>query len=199
MATIAYPTTPTFAPERFSIELRANVLVSVSPLTGSLTTLQIPGSRWLFALQMPMGSADWQAEREAFLSKLEGQANRVTMWHMGRPVPRGTMRGSPVLSSTATAGATTLSITTTAGATLKAGDMIGVGSQLHQVVDDATAVGTALTVNVRPARRSQANTGTAVVWERPTALCVPTNPGVAVTYQSMKGGGYLLELMEAWT
>lgn len=197
MATITYPDTPTFVPEQFSIELRANVLVSVSPLTGALTTLQIPGSRWLFALQMPTGSPEWQAQREALLSKLEGQANRLTMWHMGRPVPRGTMRGSPTLASTALAGATTLSISTTG--TLKAGDMIGVGSQLHQVVDDATPAGSVLTVNVRPARRIQANAGTAVAWDRPTALCVPTNPGVAVTYRSMKGGGYLLELMEAWT
>lgn len=199
MATITYPNTPAFAPERFSIELRANVLVSVSPLTGSLTTLQIPGSRWLFALQMPTGSPEWQAQREALLSKLEGQANRVTMWHIFRPVPRGTMRGAPVLASTALSGATTLSIQTTAGATLLAGDMLGVGAQLVQVVDDAQANGSGvLNANVRAALRNQANAGAAVTWDRPTALCVPAAPGVAVGYTSMKGGGYLLELMEAW-
>ena len=151
MSTITWPSTDIFKPATFEIALRSNVLISTSPLSGAIQTVELPGARWVIV--MTLDPVEWaeQAEREALFAQIAGQANRVALWHMVRPAPRGTMRGSPTLSAAATAGDTSLSITTTAGATVLKGDMVKIGSQLVQSTTDATADGAgALTLPIAP-------------------------------------------------
>lgn len=200
MTTITWPATRLFMPQHFEIALRSNVLISTSPLTGATQTVELPGARWMCSIVLPGGySHAEQAAREALLSQVAGQANRVALWHFARPAPRGTMRGSPTLSATAAAGATTLAITTTALATLLIGDMVKVGSQLVQVVTDATADGAgAMSASIRPALRAQVASGSAVAWDRPTGLFLLTQQEVRVPYQPSWGGEISLEFVEVF-
>lgn len=199
MSTLTYPSSTHFLPAKFEAELRSNVLVKVSPLNGSLDTLEIPGARWVFRLAYDGAYYHEQAEREAFYTELAGQANRVALWHFGRPTPRGTMIGSPTLAATAGAGATSLSISTTTGYTLLKGDMIKVGSQLVQVIADATASAGVMTVSIRPALRAQVASGGAVSWDKPTTTFVLSAPSVAIPYGPSTGEGFAVEFVEAWT
>lgn len=199
MSTIDWPTSDVFRPAHFEIALRSNVLISASQFTGSIQTVEVPGARWVIAMQLDPAEWSGQAVREGILSQIAGQANRVALWHFARPAPRGTMRGSPTLSATAAAGATTLSIMTTALATLLAGDMVKVGSQLVQVVTDATADGAgAMSASIRPALRAQVASGSAVTWDRPTGLFLLTQQEVRVPYQPGMGGEISLEFVEVF-
>lgn len=199
MSTISWPATRLFMPQHFEIALRSNVLISTSPLTGATGTVEIPGARWVMSMTLVQRKHERQAEREALLAMIAGQANRVALWHFAHPAPRGTMRGSPTLSATAAAGATTLSIMTTALATLLAGDMVKVGSQLVQVVTDATADGAgAMSASIRPALRAQVASGSAVAWDMPTGLFLLTQQEVRVPYQPGMGGEIALEFVEVF-
>lgn len=200
MSTITWPSTRHFQPARFEIGLRSNVLISTSPLSGAVQTVELTGARWVVGFTLPeTSSMAEQAEREALLTEIAGQANRVALKHFRRLVPRGTMRGSPTLSANATAGATTLSITTTAGATVLKGDMLKIGDQLLQVVADATANGSgALSASVRPAVRATVASGQAVSWDGPTALFVMSAAEARIGYRPGAGESLTLEFVEAF-
>lgn len=199
MATINWPTTIAFVPATFEIGLRSNVLLSTSPLNGAIQTLEIPGARWVVSMKLDAAYLDDQAAREALLTQIAGQANRVALWHFARPVPRGTMRGSPTLSATAAAGATSLAITTTAAATALAGDMFSVGGQFVQCVTDTAADGAgAMSMSIRPALRAQVASATAVVWDKPTATFILTSPEVRVGYRPALGDEIALDFMEVF-
>lgn len=118
MTTYTWPSTDAFLLREFELGLRSNVLMSVSPLTGATQTVELPGARFVGAGVLPPATLAQAAEREAFFAKVAGQANRIALWHPARPVPRGTMRGTPTLSAHATAGATSLAIAGAYGANL---------------------------------------------------------------------------------
>lgn len=173
MTTYTWPTTRVFTAASAEWRLAPNVFLLPSQFSGHTQTVERPGARWMVRITFtPHSDAD-RAAVEAFLAKVRGKANRIALWHPKRPVPLGTMRGSPVLAATEPRGETSLAITTTAGATLKAGDMIKVGDSLLMVTDDATADGAgAITVSVTPGLKAQVSAGAAVSWDRPTATFI---------------------------
>lgn len=201
MSTINWPATRLFTPRTFEIGLRSTVLISTSPLSGATQTVELPGARWVIAMALtPASSHADQAIREALFAQIAGQANRVALWHMVRPTPRGTMAGSPTLSANATAGATSLSITTTAGATVLKGDMVKIGSQLVQSTSNATADGAgALTLPIAPAVRTTVASGQAVSYISPTSTFILTQQEVRVPYQPGYGGEIALEFVEVFS
>lgn len=173
MTTYTWPNTRVFTAASAEWRLAPNVFSLPSQFSGHTQTVELPGARWMVRITFtPHSDAD-RAAVEAFLAKVRGKANRIALWHPKRPVPLGTMRGSPVLAATEPRGETSLAITTTAGATLKAGDMIKVGDSLLMVTDDATADGAgAITVSVTPGLKAQVSAGAAVSWDRPTATFI---------------------------
>lgn len=204
MATLTYPditlsANKHWAPDQFEAELRPNVLVSTSALTGAMQTVQVPGTRWLFRLTYGNASAAEQADREAFFAELEGQANRVALFHAARPRPRGTRQTNTTLSSGASVGATSLSMSATTGQTLLRGDMVGVGGQLFQVIADATAASSVLTIAVRPAVRTALSSGAAVTLVRPSANFMLTSAGISVPYAGPTGAGFMAEFAQVLT
>lgn len=200
MTTYAYPDTAPFRPQSFVAGLKSSVLVSTSPLNGSVQTVELLGDRWTFALDYAPHTLADQSALEGFWNRIRGRANRVQIWHMGRAAPRGTMRGSPTLSGSHARGALTLSITTTAGATLLAGDLIGINSQIVQAAADATADGAGtMTLQIVAPLRAAASNGTAVSWDKPTALFMVNNDQVRVPYGvGQVHPGFSVDLIEAW-
>ena len=194
MTTYALPDRAHFFPAAGEWGLRSNVWPSPSPLNGVTQTVALPGGVWIANLTFRPQSVAERAELEGWLTGLGGQEHRVQMAHPvpSRWVPRGTMRGSPALSSAASQFANQLAIQTSApGVTLLQGDFIKVGSQVYQVVSDATADGSSvLTVTVTPRVRTAHALAAAVTWNKPTAIfmlagnevLIPHTPGMSPAF-----------------
>lgn len=163
--------------------------------------------RWTTAISSIAGlpaadSAVWRA----MVLALQGQINQLAVYDLSNPAPAGTLRGSLVLTAAAAAGATTISLTGGAGQavkTLLAGDWLGIGAgstrQLVSVAADVTtdASGSAVVAIAQPSRYLQAS-GSAVVWDKPTALFRVTGDTSNWQADGWLQGGYSLDLMESW-
>lgn len=178
MTTIALPTLSRTAPAQMSWGQRSNALVHVSPLSGQVQTVELPGARWLLSIEWPplqRGDADiW----EAFMARLRGQANRFTAWDFLRPVPRGTYRGTLTVSGAVAQGATGVTIAGGgASQTLLAGDKLSIGGELKMIVQDATANGSGvISCTVEPPFRAAVSNGASVQWNKPAALFMAVEP-----------------------
>lgn len=156
---------------------------------------------WLSALTATSKRPElWQA----LMLQLRGKTNQVALWNMGRPQPKGSMRGTMTLGATAQ-GATTLTISSTGqgGKTLLAGDYLGVGSGLTQqvvmVVADATANGSGvISVSTEPALRNSFGAGASVTWYRPCALFRRKDSTAQWMYEPGVVKGMSLDLIEDW-
>lgn len=185
-----------FRPRAFGMTVEPSVLVSPSPFASITRTVEVPGPVWVATLTMPTDYAGDRARVEAFWAKVRGQANAVRLWHMVRPVPRGTLRGSPTVEAVAV-DAEQITINCAAGETLLAGDMLGVGPNLLQVTSDGQESGGQMTVGVAPPVKVAVLAGTAVVWNRPTAVFLLTQPRVLPEYEgSARALPFSVELVE---
>lgn len=197
MATTTWPAA--LRPQSFAPSLRKAGLQFRSPFNGTAQAIDFIAERWVFSLTLPPKRIEGAGQVEALLFNLAGGIERVRCWHFFRPIPLGTVRGSPVLASGASRGNTSLAITTTASATLKAGDMIGAGGQLFMVSTDCAANGTgAITVPVINRVRATIAGGSAVTWDSPTAdfILPAMAPGAAYRPALLEGTAFDLE--EIW-
>jgi len=144
-------------------------------------------------------SGAWQA----LLMQLRGQTNQLLLWNIGRPVPQGTMRGTMTLNTAAAQGDVTLSIiaATQASKTLKAGDMLGLGSgvaqQVVMIVADATADGSGIiSVTVEPPLRNAHLIAAAVTWDKPKAYFRRKQSVASWDYETVVTRGFTLDLIE---
>lgn len=141
----------------------------------------------------------------SLLFALDGRVNLLAVHHILRPVPRGTLRGAPTLSSSAAAGAETMTLSTgQPGATLLRGDWIGVNQggtnrQLLHVQADAIANGSGvMTVTFRNRLRVALGAGSTVVWDKPTCLMRQVTDSTGWSAQGVTESGFRIELMEEW-
>ena len=160
-----------FRPSAISLTLSSNQRVNAAPFGGSEQVVDLLNDRWLLTATLPARTHAQMAEIEAMFASLRGQVNTLELWHFARPVPRGTMRGSPTLNGAHSAGAASIAITGgTAGGTLLAGDMLGLGGLLLMVAADVTLNGSgAGTVTLANRLRSAQSNGAAITWDRPKA------------------------------
>lgn len=140
---------------------------------------------------------------QTFLESLDGFRNQLALWNLARPVPKGTMRGSMVLSGAASQGDVVLTISapTEAGETLLAGDMLGIGSGLTQqvvrVMADATADSSGdILVTVGTPLRNAFPSGQAVIWDKPKALFRQTAVTDGIEYVPGIANAWTLQLVE---
>ena len=165
---------------------------------GSITTYGLPGARWVCAVGFsPEVESMKRPKIEALLMKLEGGANRLAMHHHGRPIPNGSMRGTPIINTNAPAGSKSIQLANVNG-TLLAGDIIGVLGQNLMVVDDAAPSGGLMTVNVRGALRAAVTVGASVTWNKPTINWIPrTNIAGPFPFRPAKvRPGFTVEFIE---
>lgn len=167
MTTLLFP--PRLCPASFAIYLKTTQRSHASPFGGSEQVVDLLNDRWMISMSLPNTTkADRAAIVEAFIASFRGMTNTVNLWHMKRPIPRGTMRGSPI-SWGMPQGSATQKITTTAGATLLAGDMVAVEGLLLQASDDCVADGGGILTMPLVNRLRRAVVGTtAVTWDRPS-------------------------------
>lgn len=160
MTTIAFPVIRNNAgPSSLVWRKISNTQVHESPLTRSVQTMALPGARWACAATWENLSRDDAAVMRAFLASLRGRAGRFYLWHLGRPTSRGNAAGVPVVYGGGQTGASINTHGWSAGASLRAGDMIGIGTELRMQITDATADGAGLMTLTfdEPVRASPAN------------------------------------------
>lgn len=203
MPTITYPTTDLFRPSGIDWgETRIVRVTGGGALGPTEQTIETPYShRWRATLTLRRRSVPAQrAQVEAFVSTLRSGANRLALHHIAHPAPYGTLRGSPTLSGAHAQGATTLLIAGTNGQTLIAGDMLGVttaaGAQLVRVVTGGTVASGTVSVGIEPALRASAAAGSAVVWDKPTALFRLTSPDWAAQFVPGEAAPITLDFVE---
>lgn len=169
-----------------------------SPFTGSLQSVDFVGEYW--SVRMQLKGEGWRRQfsplLEATLGYLAGGVNQVDVFHWVRPVPRGTLSGSPTVQTTTARGQTQLLVTTTTGFTLLAGDLIKAGTQVFMVRADCTAAASLLTVPLVNRIRGVINSGSAVTWNRPLLTVVMPEMSGGLVYRPGMTLPTELELVE---
>ena len=168
MTSIALPSI--FKVARCAFTQAVNQRVNASPFGGSEQAVDLLNDRWLCSLEVWQMSPAEAAQLEAFIGQMRGQTNTTPLYHMARPTPRGTARGTQTLSAGVAQGASSLPITgiSPSTGTYLAGDMIGAGGQLFMVAQDTTAVAGAATVPITNRVRTALTNGASVTWNAPT-------------------------------
>lgn len=165
MSSITLPSQ--FMVSQFNLRLASSQRVMSSPFGGSEQAIDMLNDRWTCSIEVEFMNYNEAAYIEAFIAAMRGQVNTVNLYHFVRPVPNGTMRGTPTLSSAGAQGASTIYITGTG--TLRAGDMLGLstaaGPILVMVASDVT-LGTATAVTLVNRLRAATNSST-VTWSAP--------------------------------
>lgn len=133
---------------------------------------------------------------DALLMYLAGGINKVDIYHWARPIPRGTLRGSPTMKEATSRGDASLVLTVAAGSTLEPGDLIGAGTQLFMVRLACAAVGTELTVPLLNRVRGVIAEDSAVVWNKPTVAMVAPELSAGTVYGPGVRAPSELHLME---
>lgn len=169
MSLIALPSG--FCPNAFSLRLHTTQRMFTPPFGGSEQVIDLLNDRWLLSLSLPNRTFAQAAAVEAFIAALRGMTNTVALYHWVRKVPRGTMRGTPIVNPAA-AGTDVIMIgVDTAGETLLAGDLIGIGGMLLMVAEDTVENGLGgLPVKLVNKLRRDLAFGEPVVWDRPSAI-----------------------------
>ena len=169
-STLAWPTAREFQPSRMSWGVITSRTAWASIYTGQTQRISHLADRLRLQLELPAVKKDKAGGREAYLMAASSAGNWILLHHFQRPLPLGTMRGSPVITTTQAANSREISITTTAAATLLAGDVLGVASQLVQVgYGGAVADGAgAMVVPLALPLRRAVTAGAAVTWDKPT-------------------------------
>jgi len=141
----------------------------VAPFTGQVQSISHLGDRLRATVRFrPCNAADG-ARREAFFVQMASTGDWVRLAHW-RGTPAGTLRGTPTVSSAASAGARTLVVQGVAGDTLLGGDMLGVNGQLVMTgYTGAVANGSGvLSVPLAVPLRKAVSSAQAVTWQGPT-------------------------------
>lgn len=205
MTTVAYPSTDAFLVESFSLGLQRNLSQRANPLTRRRKTIEHVGALWVATLNYPPTEYADRAQLEAFWNAATDADIVLSLWHLARPLPRGTLQANTTTSASAAEGASAISINATTGLTLLAGDMLSVvtaaGVQLVQVVANITSVSSVMTgVSFVPPLVAAVNSGAAVVVDKPTSTFRLEEPVVTATYQAGHAPAFAVVLIEdpAW-
>lgn len=177
MTVYSFPTLSTGLTD-FYLGQRSNVFVHASAPSGTVQTVEMPGARWTISLtldRLPLADA---RKMTAFLTKMRGQANRFTCHDISKPAPSGTMRGTLTVLNSVSQGAIACDLTGGPGQaskTLLEGDFIKIGDELKCIAANAVSDSLGnISVTFEPPLRKNFNSGTPVVWDKPTATFMLT-------------------------
>lgn len=207
MSIITLPTGIYFG--AFAISQKRFDLKEMSDTTGDTRERLISPPRWRVRFAPPsVGIPYAQAALwKTMLLQLRGGVNHLAVYDVAQLVPTGTMRGTPQLVGSLSAGSVSMSIDgATASGTLKRGDWLqigtGVGSQLVSVTVDVTLSGAGTgTVQFEPPTRVVFADNTPVTWDKPVAYYKMTSdvPEWAYTPGAFLIAGFACDFMEQWT
>lgn len=194
-------TFPDIAPEQLRWHLMANTQRFLSPLTGAMQRLELPGAAWVIEArfgQLKRAEAD---ELEAFIGQLRGGVHLFTWYHRGRATPRGVGTGTPLVDGASQTGTSLLTdgwTADTAGVLLP-GDFFSVNSELKRVVSTVnSATGGAATVTFEPPLRAAPADNAAITVTNPTATFAINSADEGNPTQRGPLSALSLRAREAW-
>lgn len=156
-----------------------------SPFTGEVQTIDFMGEYWEVVIGIP-GEGRLKrhtAELEAMVMWLAGGGNQVDIYNWVRPVPRGTLRGSPTLATVTVRGDDHLHLAVAAGSTLEAGDFIGCGDQVFMVKSRCVEQFGAMQVPVVNRVRGVIAEDSPITWDRPLVAMVMLEQTAGIVHQ----------------
>jgi hypothetical protein len=170
MDIIDWPADEVFVPSR----LRLGVSVPKSGwrafFTGQAQTISHQADRYRLTVSLPACGPLAAGRREAFFLGRASRGDWVRLGLVHRPVPQGTLRGTPTVAVSALAGARTLQVQGVPGDTLLGGDALGAGGHLF-VADYVGAVADGSGVLSLPLilpLQAPLTLGDALTWQAPT-------------------------------
>jgi hypothetical protein len=135
----------------------------ISPLTGKTRTVGDGGEFWSCTITTRNLKDGDRAEMQAFLSRLRGRLHRATL-PADVFTKQGTLTAATVNGANQTGTSLVCNGCSPSTGTVKAGDMISLEKRLYMVVTDATAVASAITIEVVPPLEGPPASGAAVVF-----------------------------------
>ena len=170
MPTLTFPTLSK-APAVCRFSLVPNTQTFESPLNRTVQTIDLPGARWLFALEYRAISLADARLLKAFFAKLRGRAGRFYLGDYTHKAPAGTALGSGMIKGAGQTGNSLITDNWTANqaALLLPGDYVGINGELKLITEviAADAFGEATLVFEPPMRTSPPD-DTVLVVSNPT-------------------------------
>ena len=166
-----------------------------SPYAGSVESVTFPGWYWKISVTLKPRRAKDGGLAEAFFEGIAGGGDIVLVYHWLRPVPRGSMRGTPTVAVAGFRGDRSIVITT--GGTLLAGDLFKVGNTVHKAMADCAPIAGRLTVPLVARLRTTATVGDPVGWDHPTVRCLLPSMSNGSSYRPGVMEGTAIDLEEA--
>jgi hypothetical protein len=175
MADLTLPTLSWHTPPAFTFGLRSKTETLKSPLNKTVQTIELPGPRWSFNFSYQgLPEAD-SALLQSFIARMRGRTNRLMLHNIARPIPLGTMRGSPLVNGAHLGGVDVVNVKNlSVGETLLAGDFISINGELKMVMEDVTFVATTASVKIEPPMRRPCTDSAVILWDKPQARFVQT-------------------------
>ena len=173
MSTLDWPALRAFGAARFSFGASTPKSAFAGFFDGQVQSISHLADRLRCTVSMTACNAADGATREAFFMEMASAGHWVRLSHLQRSEPRGSLRGSPTVASSGTAGTRTLLVQTVPGVTLVAGDALGAAS--GQLLLTGYAGGTAngsgvLSLPLVLPLRASLGAGTSLTWAAPTAI-----------------------------
>ena len=200
MANYNYPTDRIFIPRSIIWSFRDNARVFESQLSGAIQSTSVPGTRWACSLIFDNHLPEDRAQIEGFFSLIRRQ-NRIVMHRLDRPRALGTINSGGVLLNSTLAQFGSVAVLKNCGANklLKAGSMIGIGSQLFMTAFDAVSDGSGImTVTLSVPSRLTHGADTAVTLDKPTAKWMYNSNGADFARSGQVATPLTIDLVEVF-
>lgn len=200
MANYNYPTDRIFIPRSIIWSFRDNARVFESQLSGAIQSTSVPGTRWACSLIFDNHLPEDRAQIEGFFSLIRRQ-NRIVMHRLDRPRALGTINSGGVLLNSILAQFGSVAVLKNCGANklLKAGSMIGIGSQLFMTAFDAVSDGSGImTVTLSIPSRLTHGADTAVTLDKPTAKWMYNSNGADFARSGQVATPLTIDLVEVF-
>lgn len=175
-------------PVEITLGQRKVVGFAEAPSSLSSQTYEWDGEMWLLDITFQVMERAVGAPWAAALRSLRGPVGSFIYGDPMAATPLGSVSGSPVVSSTTAAKARTLPVSGGSGTLLK-GSMISTGSgltrRMYEVQADVNLAGGS--IEIWPALRAQATSGTSIVYTNPSSL-FRLSPGTRIDVVTDKMG-----------
>jgi hypothetical protein len=170
------PASPKMRSVRFLLE--GSTQTFTSPLSKSVQTLELLGSRWMASFELPAMKRANAAAWIAFLARLNGKAGRFYAGDPSATSPRGVATGTPLINGASQQGTSLVTDGWTALVTgiLLAGDYIAYqvpsgNRQLHIIVADVNSdAGGSATLTIAPPIRESPADDEPLIISSPTCV-----------------------------
>jgi len=169
---------PTTSFIQSSWKLIRAVSVSQSPFTGQSQTIEYDKACWSCTVSLPPMRRSTAALWQSFFMKLHGRAGTFLMGDPDAKTSQGSIAGNVSVTNDKAIGISAIVLTVEASnngnVVFKAGDYVQFGTQgnsrLYMVVDNATASGGSVTINIEPSLKKALSSGDALDYTAPQAV-----------------------------